>query len=342
MQAGSTFKVFTLLAALSKDDPISTRDPFNGHSPQFFEEFEDPGASTDEARRGRVTNFGFESFGTIDLRTATANSVNTVYARLNIEAGPRTPRPPRSPPGCRTRAWAPTRQRPRHRHRHGSSTWPTPTRPSPSGACGSALPHPQRQGRPGRHRLQGQGVKKAAFDKDVVADTVDAMTQVVERGSGSYAQRLGRPLAGKTGTSTSNKAAWFDGFAPQLATAVGIYKGDGTKSMSNIDGLEVTGGSIPVRIWTDFMETALKGQKVVDFPERAGVGDDDVATPTSTATVVEHDHLVLDDDHLAVDDHVEADGAADHHQDHQGAGPPPPPTTITVLPNGKPTTTQDP
>ena len=57
-----------------------------------------------------------------------------------------------------------------------------------------------------------------------MADATDAMTQVVKTGARRVAQALGRPAAGKTGTTTDNKAAWFDGFTPQLAAAVGIYK----------------------------------------------------------------------------------------------------------------------
>ena len=55
--------------------------------------------------------------------------------------------------------------------------------------------------------------------------------------------------------------------------------------MTNLPGFgELTGGTVPVRIWTDYMEAALKGQKVLEFPERAGVGDDKVPTPTTTTT----------------------------------------------------------
>ncbi|MGA8977582.1 MAG: transglycosylase domain-containing protein, partial [Pedococcus sp.] len=87
MQAGSTFKIFTLLAALSQKDPISTKTKFDGRTPQYFKEFEDSGAATDFLKRGGVRNFGpfpGEQFGNIDLRTATGHSVNTVYAQLNI------------------------------------------------------------------------------------------------------------------------------------------------------------------------------------------------------------------------------------------------------------------
>ncbi len=118
-----------------------------------------------------------------------------------------------------------------------------------------------------------------------MADTIDAMTEPIKNGTAEFAQNLGRPAAGKTGTTTDNKSAWFDGYTPQLATAVGIYKGNGTVSMTNLPGFgELTGGTVPVRIWTDYMEAALKGQKVLEFPERAGVGDDKVPTPTTTTT----------------------------------------------------------
>src|ERR1035437_9979761 len=81
LQGGSTFKVFGLLAAGQKD--ISTKTRYNGYSPQYFPQFADP-AATPPNPRGRVPNFANEQFGNIDLRTALANSVNTVFAQLNI------------------------------------------------------------------------------------------------------------------------------------------------------------------------------------------------------------------------------------------------------------------
>ncbi len=70
------------------------------------------------------------------------------------------------------------------------------------------------------------------FDEDVMADTTAALQGVIENGSGEYASRLGRPAAGKTGTSSDNRSAWFVGYTPQLATAVALYtvKEDGTPS----------------------------------------------------------------------------------------------------------------
>ncbi|MBC7309987.1 MAG: penicillin-binding protein, partial [Tetrasphaera sp.] len=81
MQAGSTWKPFTLMAALEKG--ISTKSVYNGDSPAFFEEFKSVGNE-----QGRVKNFSDRSYGRIDLRKATANSVNTAYAQLNLDVGP--------------------------------------------------------------------------------------------------------------------------------------------------------------------------------------------------------------------------------------------------------------
>ena len=87
MQAGSTFKIFTLIAALQSGD-VSLKSRFDGDSPRYFEEFADESADSAAARRGRVKNFGDRSFGRIDLRRATGQSVNTVYAELNLLADP--------------------------------------------------------------------------------------------------------------------------------------------------------------------------------------------------------------------------------------------------------------
>jgi len=118
-----------------------------------------------------------------------------------------------------------------------------------------------------------------AFDKGVTADTTDAMTHVVTEGTGQKAQSLDRPAAGKTGTSTDNKAVWFDGFTPQLAAAVGIYQGKGTKTIEVQNFGQVTGGTYPTEIWTAFMKDALAGAPVVDFPPREGVGDNKLPPP---------------------------------------------------------------
>jgi membrane peptidoglycan carboxypeptidase len=97
------------------------------------------------------------------------------------------------------------------------------------------------------------------------------MRQVVIRGSGSYAQGLHREVAGKTGTSTNSRSAWFVGFTPQYSTAVAMFeptaKG-GAQEMKGFGGFNsITGGSFPVRIWTQYMQTALQGKPEISFPD---------------------------------------------------------------------------
>ena len=304
MQAGSTFKVFTLLAGLARDEPISTKTRFKGYSPQYFKEFEDKASSKDSERRGRVTNFGGEQFGDIDLRTATGHSVNTVYAQLNIEVGPKASKAAAIAAGLPDDAAAKARRLEPVGANYANVFGTTHVRVidmanayATIAANGSRTsPYFIRSvtGGPGDLKYKAKPAKKAAFDKDVTADAIDAMEQPIKDGTAQYAQNLGRPAAGKTGTTTDNKAAWFNGFTPQLATAVGIYssgKNGEELSMNNVAGIfgpgtsgELTGGTVPVRIWTDFMQAALKGQKVVDFPKRAGLGDDEVYTPPPTTS----------------------------------------------------------
>ena len=83
----------------------------------------------------------------------------------------------------------------------------------------------------------------------------------IERGTGVAAKALGRPAAAKTGTTNDYSNAWFIGFTPQLAT--GVWVGyDRPRSL----GKDETGSRVAVPIWTAFMNAALAGQPVEDFP----------------------------------------------------------------------------
>jgi penicillin-binding protein 1A len=89
---------------------------------------------------------------------------------------------------------------------------------------------------------------------------------VVRAGTGTAAG-LDRPAAGKTGTAESFKDAWFCGFVPQLATCVWVGYPHAELPLLNLDGFaQVVGGSIPARIWHDFMAPALSGTPVRALP----------------------------------------------------------------------------
>jgi penicillin-binding protein 1A len=94
----------------------------------------------------------------------------------------------------------------------------------------------------------------------------DMMKGVIEVGTGKKALALGRPAAGKTGTSTNYRDAWFYGFTPDVLCAVWVGRDD-FKPV----GHDVTGGQVAVPIWLDFMRTAVKGLPPRDFPMPPGV-----------------------------------------------------------------------
>ena len=86
------------------------------------------------------------------------------------------------------------------------------------------------------------------------------MESVVSKGTGRRALAVGRPVAGKTGTTNDMKDAWFVGFVPQLVA--GVWVGyDQERSL----GASGSGGQAAAPIWTEFMKRALAGKPVVDF-----------------------------------------------------------------------------
>lgn len=87
----------------------------------------------------------------------------------------------------------------------------------------------------------------------------DAMRAVITNGTATAAQ-IGRPAAGKTGTTSAERDIWFVGYVPQLSVAVWIGNDDYTPL-----GRGATGGGFVAPIWRDFMLQALQGQPVQDF-----------------------------------------------------------------------------
>jgi membrane peptidoglycan carboxypeptidase len=134
-----------------------------------------------------------------------------------------------------------------------------------------------------------------AFPQSVTSDETYAMTRVLAPGGTAYGHALsGRPSAGKTGTTDSNTNAWFTGFTPQLCTSVWIGNVDPAKTVSSGGIGEVFGGTLPAEIWQATMDAALAGQPVEPFPTPADIGTiqhsagptaSPTATPKKTVTV---------------------------------------------------------
>ena len=272
-QAGSTFKPFALVAALEQGIPLTSM--WNGDTPQTFD---------DAGKPYPVANFGLEGWGQISLLSATAHSVNTVFVPLGIKVGPD------NVVDVARRAGIPES---------------VAMMPTPSVVLGVASPHvldvatayatfaangiyakpyliKQVLGSNKGVLYEGKPQTQEVFAADVMADLSYALRNVVTTGSGFAALKLGRPAAGKTGTSQSNASAWFSGYTPQLATSVAFFRDDATQSLHGIGGLtSVTGGSFPARIWTSYMKGALKGQPTLEFPAPSNIGGLDPVVMTS-------------------------------------------------------------
>jgi penicillin-binding protein 1A len=105
------------------------------------------------------------------------------------------------------------------------------------------------------------------LDPIAVSYLTDSLRGVVTNGTATEAQMSdGRPVAGKTGTTSDFRDAWFVGYVPQLAVAIWIGNDD-YSPMAN----GVTGGVYVTPIWRKFMEKALAGQPIEQFPVPAEI-----------------------------------------------------------------------
>jgi len=271
--AGSTFKPFALIAGLEAGIPLTSM--WNGDSPQTYDDLGKP---------YEVSNYGNEGWGQIDLLSATQHSVNTVYVSLGMKAG---------------------MDKVVDAARRAGIPESVAMIATPSVVLGVASPHVidvansyatfAAQGiyskpymvasvtGPNKGVLyQGKAQTQQVFAPDVMADLTYALKSVVNGGTGRAALALGRPAAGKTGTSQSNASAWFSAYTPELAASVALFRDSASESLNGIGGLtSVTGGTFPARIWTAFMKGALRGEPEISFPAPANIGGLDPVVMTS-------------------------------------------------------------
>jgi penicillin-binding protein 1A len=106
--------------------------------------------------------------------------------------------------------------------------------------------------------------QRAVMKEQATYILTDMMRGVIQRGTGQGAN-IGRPAAGKTGTTNDYVDAWFVGFTPDLACAVWM----GLDSNGSLE--EVTGGDLPASMWGSFMAEALAKVPARDFPRPSGI-----------------------------------------------------------------------
>lgn len=270
-QPGSAAKPFVLAAALERGVALGSR-------------WSAPAAVTIRTDSGpwRVRNYDRRSHGKIDLLRATARSVNTVFARLIAMIGPeraadlaRRAGLGESIPAVHSLALGTPVVSPLHLAAGYATLAARGVRSDPylvvrvTDADGAVL-------------LDRAPRRERAFERRVADEVTRALRAVISSGTGRRA-RLPRPAAGKTGTTENHMDAWFAGYTPNLAAGVWIGYADGKRTMQNVRGAPVVGGSLPAEIWRRFMVEALRELPVRSFartpPPRPSVS----AAPTESS-----------------------------------------------------------
>jgi penicillin-binding protein 1A len=108
---------------------------------------------------------------------------------------------------------------------------------------------------------------REAMTPQIAYLVADMMKGVVQNGTGQGAKRLGRPIAGKTGTSNDNRDLWFIGYTPDLVATAWM----GYDDFSSLGRKDWTGGTTVLPWWTDIMADVLKDMPKRDFPVPPGI-----------------------------------------------------------------------
>ena len=255
---GSSFKVFYLVAALEEGIPTSTS--FDTASPVTVTA---PACPTGYTVHNAEPALG----GRMALPQATAESVNAYYAQLMVRVGT-------------TNAIRVARSMGITSPLHDYCSLVLGTEnvtPLELAGAYATLANGGVHCRPsiiagitgptGRVLFDGRPSCRQAVDPQVAATAVGILRGVVGPGGTGFRAAIGRPVAGKTGTTSNNVDAWFTGFTPQLATSVWVGDAHAQVPMGHLfAGGPVFGGTFPALIFHDYMAAALAGQPVADLP----------------------------------------------------------------------------
>jgi penicillin-binding protein 1A len=252
---GSAFKVFTLVAAIEAGIPLDRV-------------YAAPPSITFRLPTGEVwtvDNYEGAPAGRLSLLDATVFSINTVYAQVVMEVGPR------AVVDVARRMGITSPLDPYPAITIGGLTYGVSPLEMASAyatlANGGVRVPPYAVTRvedaTGRVLLRNGPEPRRALTPEVAAAATDALRQVVARGTGRRALRLGIPAAGKTGTTENYTNSWFVGFTDRLSAAVWIGRPRANVPLYGIHGWpRVYGGSLPAEIWVRFMAATLRGARI--------------------------------------------------------------------------------
>ncbi|GAC1362907.1 MAG: penicillin-binding protein 1A [Actinomycetota bacterium] len=265
-QAGSSFKPFTLAAFIQAGYSIAS----TFQAPPSIEVTSKQCKNLDGSN-WPVNNFNKESFpGDLNLTQATADSVNTIYAQLVNKLGPKTVTNLAQQiggwnnlsPVCSITLGT-SAATPLEMARAYATFAAQGQRPNPIAVTKVISAN-------GKILVDQTPHSEPVLDSNVANTVTQVLTQVLVNGTAA-GKGIGRPAAGKTGTTDQLTDAWFVGYTPSLSTAVWMGyattdpKTQQTVKMNDVHGIQVTGGTLPATIWQKFMNAAVAGTKVESF-----------------------------------------------------------------------------
>lgn len=255
-QPGSTYKTIVLATALSQGISPSTSYPSPGSMP-----------IPPQYGGGVVKNFAGEGAkgGSMDLKSATLKSVNTVFFQLGLDVGMKNVTKTARAMGITSKLNS-----------------------FPSESLGAADVSPMEIARVyatianGGMRVTPRAITKVVFPdgavkrpepvrrtrglKPDVASEVSRILQANMKGGTAAAANIGCPAGGKTGTTDGPSDVWLAGFTPRMATAVWVGYPGSRKTITSTSqaGGNIQGASVPAPIWKEYM-SAAKGDYCGDF-----------------------------------------------------------------------------
>ena len=250
-QAGSTFKVMTLMAAIRRGVDIN-KTTYVSRPLDFFDK--------DTGTQIKVQTDDHKYVGRTTLFEALVRSDNTVYQQLDLDVGPDNVTKTAHDMGITSKLYS-----------------------YPSEGLGAVGVSPLEMANAyatiasGGYRNRAVGITKVVlsdgkvdtkhwkphrtkvFTDGQTMEAIKAMQANAQRGTGTRSQFGCDSVAGKTGTTSSFTDAWFDGMVPGLVTAVWVGYPKTTASMYNVPPWgEMFGGTAPTAIWHDFMQQVVK------------------------------------------------------------------------------------
>ncbi|TDC67461.1 transglycosylase domain-containing protein [Streptomyces hainanensis] len=290
-QAASTFKPIVYTAALEHESETADGERIGPDTEYEGDSGREVIGRGGEGSGWAPENEGGEDFDTLSVTDAMDRSVNAVFAQMGADVGPKRVREtavglgiPETTPGLDGA--------------QGSISLgtATPSTLDVAEAYATLAAH-------GMHRdatlvtevtrngekveLPEQRVERAV-SREAADGTTAVLAGVVRAGTGRAAAESGRQAAGKTGTAEEDRAAWFAGYTPELATVVAVFGQDPEsgeqRRLYGAAGMErINGGGFPAEIWAQYTREALEGTRERRFElEGSDIAPDEPADEPSS------------------------------------------------------------